>query len=158
MQKIEDAREKGNVPKSMDTAGFVALLVGLVTLFFMLPYFGQKFIGIYQYVLALIGTELSVRTVANILGYIVFEMMLVVIPLAAIIMIAGVMGNVMQFGFLFTTEPLTPDISKIDPIKGMGRLFSLKKLVETIKIVLKVGAVFGVAFIFFLRIVSLYAT
>ena len=153
-KKIEDAREKGNVPKSMDTAGFVALLVGLVALFFMLQYFGQKFIGIYHYVLGLIGTELSVRTVANILGYIVFEMMLVVIPLAAIIMIAGALGNVMQFGFLFTTEPLTPDISKIDPIKGMGRLFSLKKLVETIKIVLKVAAVFGVAFIFFLRFVG----
>lgn len=153
-KKIEDAREKGNVPKSMDTAGFVALLVGLVTLFFMLPYFGEKFIGIYHYVSSMIGTELSVRTAANILGYIVLQMVLVVIPLAAIIMVAGVMGNVMQFGFLFTTEPLTPDISKIDPIKGMGRLFSLKKLVETIKIVLKVGAVFGVAFIFFLRFVG----
>ena len=89
----------------------------------MLPYFGQKFIGIYHYVLGLIGTELSVRTVANILGYIVFEMMLVVIPLAAIIMIAGVMGNVMQFGFLFTTEPLTPDISKIDLLRAWDGFF-----------------------------------
>ena len=153
-KKIEDARQKGNVPKSMDTAGFVALLAGVVTLFFMLGWFGERLGNIYHYCSSMMGSELTPRSVANIMSAIVIQMVLILLPLAGVIMVAGVLGNVMQFGFIFTTEPLTPDISKIDPIKGIGRLFSMKKLVETIKIVLKVSAVFGVAFYFFLSFVK----
>ena len=153
-KKIEDARNKGNVPKSADAAGFVTLLVGIVAIVLMLPYFGEKFLNIYHYCMQLIGAEITVKNVMNLTITIIIQMVLAVLPLAALIMVAGVMGNVMQFGFVFTAEPLTPDLKKIDPISGIGRLFSMKKAVESVKIILKVSAVFGVAFYFFLTFVK----
>lgn len=153
-KKIEDARNKGNVPKSQDAAGFVTLLFGLLALWLLLPYFGERFLKIYYYCMSLIGQELSIKSVINIAIMILFQMVLAVLPLAGIIMLAGIIGNVMQFGFIFTTEPLTPNLNKINPISGFGRLFSVKKLVESLKIILKVSAVFGVAFYFFLTFVK----
>ena len=153
-KKIEDARNKGNVPKSADAAGFVTLLVGIVAIVLMLPYFGEKFLNIYYYCMQMMGEEITVKNVMNLTITIIIQMVLAVLPLAALIMVAGVMGNVMQFGFVFTAEPLTPDLKKIDPISGIGRLFSMKKAVESVKIILKVSAVFGVAFYFFLTFVK----
>ena len=153
-KKIEDARNKGNVPKSADAAGFVTLLVGIVAIVMMLPYFGEKFLNIYHYCMQMMGEEITVKNVMNLTITIIIQMVLAVLPLAALIMVAGVMGNVMQFGFVFTAEPLTPDLKKIDPISGIGRLFSMKKAVESVKIILKVSAVFGVAFYFFITFVK----
>jgi len=72
-----------------------------------------------------------------------------VMPLAVAVAIAGIIGAVAQFGFLFTTKSITPDLKKIDPIKGMKNLFSLKKLLEGVKVTLKSFTTLGVGFIFF---------
>jgi len=61
---------------------------------------------------------------------------------------------VMQFGFVFTTKPLTPDLKKIDPIKGFGKLFSMKKLIEGIKVTAKVAIVFFIAFYFLINYIK----
>jgi len=70
-------------------------------------------------------------------------------PIAIAIMIAGVLGNVAQFGFLFTTKTIQPKLSKINPISGLKNLFSLKKLFEGVKITLKVFIAFGVGYYLF---------
>jgi flagellar biosynthetic protein FlhB len=65
-------------------------------------------------------------------------------------MFAGVVGNIAQFGFLFTTKPIKPKLSKISPLKGLKNLFSIKKVFNGIKIILKVSIAFGVGFYLFL--------
>ena len=42
-----------------------------------------------------------------------------------------------QFGLLFTTEPLKFDLKKIDPIKGLKRIFSIRALVELSEIIIE---------------------
>jgi len=58
----------------------------------------------------------------------------------------GFFSTFVQIGWLFTTQPLIPDLTKLDPIKGMGRFFSKRSLVEVIKSLLKVGLIGWVAF------------
>jgi flagellar biosynthetic protein FlhB len=72
-------------------------------------------------------------------------------PLFIAVMLAGVIGNVMQFGFLFTTKPLIPKFEKLNPIKGLKRIFSLKTVVEGIKTTLKVAVAFGVGAWLFMK-------
>ncbi|ANE35389.1 flagellar export apparatus, flagellar biosynthetic protein FlhB [Campylobacter iguaniorum] len=153
-KKLEDARKKGNVPKSQDVAGFVTLLVGIAVLVFLLSFMGSKVVNLYIYYHQIIGQELTRELFFKITLHTMLQVLLIIMPLAVCIMIAGVIANVMQFGFLFSTEPLSPKFEKINPIKGIANLFSLKKLIESVKIVLKVGTVFGVAFYFFLQFVK----
>jgi flagellar biosynthetic protein FlhB len=82
------------------------------------------------------------------------EIFIMVLPLALPVALAGILGAWGQFGILFTTKPLEPNFSKIDPIKGIKNLFSLKKLIEGAKITIKVIAVFSIAFAVFLGFVK----
>lgn len=153
-KKIEDARKDGNVPKSQDSAAVVTLIVGLVVLLFFLSYIGTQITGLYRYYQSFIGVELNVKIIQAIAIKTLFELVITVLPITLCIMVAGVVGNVMQFGFIFTTKPITPDLKKIDPIKGLKNLFSLKKLIEAVKIILKVGVIFTIAFIFLLAFIE----
>lgn len=67
-------------------------------------------------------------------------------PIFLVVVIAGILANVSQFGFLFTTKVLIPKFEKLNPIKGLKNLFSVKKLVEGVKTTLKVFIAFLVGF------------
>ncbi|NPA29222.1 MAG: flagellar biosynthesis protein FlhB [Epsilonproteobacteria bacterium] len=152
-KKIEDARKEGNVPRSMDTSGFVTLLAAVLAFVALTGWILDRLERLYAYCIAWIGTELTPRGLLQMTTHIITEIFLMVLPLALPVAVAGLLAGWMQFGFLFTTKPLTPDLTKIDPVKGMKNLFSLKKLLEGFKITVKVGAVFGVAFTVFLRFI-----
>lgn len=65
-------------------------------------------------------------------------------PVAAAGFVAGFAGNLMQFGFLWTTKPLEPDFSKLNPINGLSRIASLDGIFEFVKALVKfvvVGAI-----------------
>jgi len=147
-KKIEDARNEGNVPKSQDTSSFVTLVVALITFFALLPWIESRMVYLYQYYHSLFGQSLTKESVLQ-LSIVTFrEIIFTVIPLAIAVAIAGVLASVMQTGFIFTTKPLIPDFNKIDPIKGLKNLISIKKVVETIKIILKVSLVMYVCYYF----------
>jgi flagellar biosynthetic protein FlhB len=92
--------------------------------------------------------ELEINTIQIISIVISREFLLIVIPLASIVAISGILASVLQFGFLFTTKAIMPKFSKLNPIKGFANLVSLKKLIETIKTIIKVTLVMGVAYSF----------
>jgi flagellar biosynthetic protein FlhB len=71
------------------------------------------------------------------------------LPISIVVAVAGIAGTVAQIGFNFTTKPLMPNFSKLDPIKGLGNMFTLQKALEAIKITLKSFTALGVGFIFF---------
>jgi len=147
-KKIEDAREEGNVPKSQDFSGFVSLFVATIAFFAFFKMMGDRIENLYRYYLSFMGDELTKNTILSLALHTSKECAIIILPLALCIAIAGILSSFMQYGFIFSTKAITPDISKIDPIKGLKNLFSIKKLIEGIKIVLKVSFVFIIAFYF----------
>ncbi len=71
-----------------------------------------------------------------------------VLPLFAVTILAGVVGGVAQVGFHITTEPLTPNWDRINPVKGFQRLFSLDSVTEAAKAIVKMVLVFAVTWFF----------
>ncbi|TQR61624.1 flagellar biosynthesis protein FlhB [Campylobacter troglodytis] len=149
-KKIADARRDGNVPKSQDASAVLTLIVAFVVVLFMIGFLSERIINLYRYYQGLIGVELDLKILQAITIKTVTEVLIMLLPIVLSIMIAGILGNLMQFGFIFTTKPITPDLNKINFIKGLKNLFSMKKAIEAVKIVLKVGVVFSIAFVFLL--------
>lgn len=150
-KKIEDARKDGNVPKSQEVGSFVTLVIALTMLFFMFGFINAKILELYKYYHSFIGTELTKNIILTIAIKSITTMLIMVLPVAISVAIGGVIAAVVQFGFIFSTKPITPDLKKLDPIKGLKNLLSLKKLIESLKTILKVAAVFLVAFYFLLK-------
>ena len=150
-KKIEDAKKEGNVPKSQDIASFVTILVAIGAFVALFALMSQRVVKLYLYYMNLIGIELTKTVIVDIGIVSLRELVFIVIPLALMVAISGVIASVMQFGFIFTTKPLEPNFSKIDPIKGFGKLFGLKKMLDGVKITAKVAIVFFVAFYFLIK-------
>ncbi len=149
-KKIDDARKDGNVPKSQDTSSFVTLVVAIGAFFALLPYIKERMFYLYKFAQPYMLNELEKNDVYVLMITVFREFALMVLPLAAIVALAGVLASVMQFGFLTTTKLLIPDFKKIDPIKGIKNLVSIKKLIEGLKIILKVTLVMVVAYYYLL--------
>ncbi len=148
-KKIEDARQKGNVPKSQDAAGIVALFVAVLVFLMLFQFVSQELFDATRYFFTIIGSEIDKAKAVELAIITAKVVFLSVLPIAVAVGIAGVIGNVAQFGFLFTTEVLAPDLKKIDPIKGMKNLFSIKKLVDGLKNTFKSFVALGVGFLYF---------
>jgi flagellar biosynthetic protein FlhB len=149
-RKIEKAREEGNVPKSIEAAGFVVLFLALLVLFFYVKYIIFYFEDFFKYFYSFIGIEITKEVVFNIIIKGAFYFFVVMFPIFLVVVIAGILANIAQFGFLFTTKVLIPKFEKLNPIKGLKNLFSVKKIVEGVKTTLKVFIAFFVGFEIFL--------
>ncbi len=148
-KKIEDARKEGNVPKSQDTSGVITLFVAILAFLLLFPYMREHVILLFKYYFSLLGMPLDKALMIDIAIVTVREFLLIVMPLSLAVAVAGIVAAVAQFGFLFTTKAITPDFAKIDPIKGTKNLFSIKKMIEGVKITFKSFITLGVGFIFF---------
>ncbi len=148
-KKIEEARKEGNVPKSQDAAGVATLFVAILAFLMLFPYMASHVIQLFKYFFSLIGTPLDKLFMIDIAIITVKEILLIIMPLAIAVATAGVLANLAQFGFLFTTDAIMPKFSKIDPIKGTKNLFSMKKLIDGVKVTLKSFTTLGIGFIFF---------
>ena len=62
----------------------------------------------------------------------------------AIVILAGLFGHLIQNGFMLVGDNLTPKFTKLDPLKGIKRLVSLRALVELCKSIFKIIIIGGV--------------
>ncbi len=147
-KKIEDAREEGNVPKSQEIASFITLVIALSVSAAMVSLIYENIISLYIYYQNFIGTEITKSAVLNITLQTFKSLLIMVLPIATSVAIGGVIAAVIQFGFIFAPKAIEPKLSKLNPIKGIKNLISLKKFIETLKIILKVSVIFIAAFYF----------
>ncbi|MCD6184926.1 MAG: flagellar biosynthesis protein FlhB [Deltaproteobacteria bacterium] len=147
-KKLAKARQEGQVAVSKEVPSVLILLFSLCVFFFAGSWMFVRLINCMKAMLQNIGViSMGVLSLRLLLFTIFKEIITILAPLMAAVVLAGVIGNIAQFGFLFTGKPLTPKFSKMNPVQGVKRLFSLKSYVELVKMLLKTGAVGGVAFI-----------
>lgn len=148
-KKIEDARKKGNVPKSQDASGVITLFVAILGLLMLFNFMSEHLVFLVKYFFSMLGTELTRDTLMNMALVSMREFLIIVIPLSLVAAIAGVVGAFAQFGFLFNSDAIAPKFDKLNPISGLKNLISLKKLIESIKTTLKSFTTLGIGFYFF---------
>ena len=68
-------------------------------------------------------------------------------PIALMAILCAVAATFAQTRFLVTTEPLKPKFSKLNPLKGIKRLFSLKSVVETLKNLIKISILLYIVYL-----------
>ena len=72
-------------------------------------------------------------------------------PIFLLLLVAAVAGSIGIGGLLFSGKAIAPKLNRMDPIKGLGRMFSMRSLIELVKAIAKVGLVMAVA-IFILNV------
>ncbi|MEW9093622.1 MAG: fused FliR family export protein/FlhB family type III secretion system protein [Clostridiaceae bacterium] len=159
--KLSEAKKKGQVAKSKDVNLALTLLISTLVLSFAGEYVVGNLKGVMTTFLNdFLNMELNYQTLGNILIIILGKLATTILPIVVPIMIMGIFANFIQTGFIFTKEPLKPDIKKLNPINGFKKMFSMRSVVELIKAVLVVTIVGFVGYKFiksnYIYIVNLY--
>ncbi|MDZ7338305.1 MAG: flagellar biosynthesis protein FlhB [candidate division KSB1 bacterium] len=146
-KRRREAREKGNVPRSVEVNSALLLLTACGALWvsggLLVGGFARTARAIFGGMAHIELTVDSLPGQAMAAAGLVFTMMA---PLVLALMVIGLLANALQGGLVISAEPLTPRLSKISPVRGLQRIFSTRSLVELAKGVFKLVVVGLIAF------------
>ena len=147
-KKLSDAKEQGNVAKSMEITGAAILTCGTIYLLFFSSFSLIEIKKLMMFSYGFIGQELDGPIFYSITYHVTITLLKILAPIFIIVLLLVFISNVSQFGFL--SVPLKFDLQKLDPIKGLKGIFSFKKLIEALKLTLKLSLIVVVMTILFM--------
>ncbi|ETX10890.1 flagellar biosynthesis protein FlhB [Marinomonas ushuaiensis DSM 15871] len=147
-KKLQDARNKGNLPRSKDLSSALLLIVAAVTIYATGTLLVRDLAALFDF--NFIVERADVFDLSRMIFHLyvsVVTMMDSMLLMMSILAAAGIVGSIALGGLNFSWEPLTPKLSKLNPIAGLKRMFSVQSLVELFKSIAKVTLVGFIAFI-----------
>jgi flagellar biosynthesis protein FlhB len=132
--KIDESRKKGDVASSKELTSVLLLSGSLLTLVICGVYIFETFT---EYIDWLYRQDFKnvyeKEQFVEVIGQTAWAIVKCVVPSFGASVCLGVLTQFAQIGFLYSPEILNADIERLNPIKGFGKLFSKKALVEAVK-------------------------
>lgn len=144
-RKLEKAREDGQVVRSPELTTFILLLVAAGGVWFM----GSSLMGQLSAVVknglrmereSMFDSQLMLLRFAQQAS----DAVLALLPLFLLLIVTALVAPMLLSGWLFSAKALQPDFKRINPMSGLGRMFSKKSLVELVKALSKALVIGGV--------------
>ncbi|MBU5307830.1 fused FliR family export protein/FlhB family type III secretion system protein [Clostridioides mangenotii] len=132
-KRKRDERKKGNIAKSKEVSSALTLVGFTIFMPALTKFMVTSFTNIMTEFLTFNITEFTYSGVQSLLINGMIYVLKLFLPVALIFMSLGVAANLIQTGLVFSNEGLKPKLSKIDPIKGLKNIFSMKNLGTLVK-------------------------
>jgi flagellar biosynthetic protein FlhB len=152
-RRLQEARKKGQVPRSRELNTMLSLILASIALLVLGGGISRNIMQISVEGFS-ISRELAFD--ANQLPfqfmYMASQTLLALSPFMAVMLVAALAGPLMMGGWSFSLETISFKLEKLNPIKGLARIFSLKGLVELVKALAKFVLLIGAAILVFFTI------
>lgn len=143
-KRKKETRKKGQVAKSATLVSWVSLLVASYIIPSVAKHVGDLVAdGIRS--ITVVAASPDVATLTTEASMLCRRSIGAVAPILIGAALLGLLGNLAQVGFIFTTGPLKPKFERVSPAAGLKRLISVKSLWETGKQVLIMGVILAVS-------------
>lgn len=145
-KRLQEARKKGQVARSRDLNATAVMIAGAAGLLLLGPWM----LGRLQAILtrSWSPSREQIRDPAHLfemLQQAVLESLGLLSPLLGLLLLAALVTPMLLGGWVFSFEALQPKLSKLNPVKGLAKLFSARALMELVKALGKLLVVAGVA-------------
>jgi flagellar biosynthetic protein FlhB len=130
-KRLQEARKKGQVPRSRDLNSAAILLAGGAGLYALGGLVGGQLLALMRDCLRFSRTEaMADGQMTATLADAAWQALLACLPLLVIMLVAAVLAPLVIGGWNFSTEALGPKWDRLDPIAGIKRVFSVRGLIE----------------------------
>ncbi len=133
-QRLEKAKEEGQTPRSRELNTFMLLMAGVVTLWIISQSLYSALQGVIR---SSMWFEPKVAyDDAVMLTYAAtsaWNALLAMVPLFAVLFVIAIASSVALGGLILSLKPLQPKFEKLNPLKGIKRMFSAQTLIELFK-------------------------
>lgn len=147
-KRLEDARKRGQVPRSRDLAAAATTLCGGAGLYYLGGSAGMKLLEMMRTTL---GFTRADATEADRMLQMLYSAghtaALATVPLLGLLLAAAVLAPLLLGGWTFSGEALVPQWNRLDPVAGFGRVFSQRGWIEVVKSLLRFAVVAVVAWL-----------
>ena len=155
-KRRQDERKKGNAFKSTDVINAFSLLGVFFTLKLLLPSIYET---LNEYILRFIGylsnvNEISESFLRDITIGFIIACAKITIPLLLISCLIAIVSTMAQTKMLVSFETLKPKFSRINPLEGIKRMFSLRSVIELIKGIIKITILFYIIYNFLVNSIN----
>ena len=146
-RRRQESRKKGQVAKSPELPGALVMLGGFGLLAFYGGIMGETLVEVFvsgfeEFML----WDVTAENVQSMFSSLMLKGLLLMAPIFGIGMLMALVASYGQIGYLFTLDPLKMKFEKINPIKGVKQIFSMRAVVEFLKSMLKVTIIGAIAF------------
>lgn len=152
-KKLNEVRKEGQVAKSKEIITAVSLMSLFIILKVYLSKLGTGLINVYKDIYNSISKVieqssdgLPVKTAMAVSQQVITDIIKLVIPILLVAVVIAVLGNMLQQSWMITSKPLQPKLSKISPLSGFKRMFSVRQLVELIKSIAMISIIMIVVY------------
>jgi flagellar biosynthetic protein FlhB len=152
-RRLQEARKKGQVPRSRELNTMLSLILASIALLVLGGGISRNIMQIsvegfsISRELAFDASQLPFQFM-----YMASQTLLALSPFMAVMLVAALAGPLMMGGWSFSLETISFKLEKLNPIKGLARIFSLKGLVELVKALAKFVLLLGAAILVFFTI------
>ena len=152
-RRLQEARKKGQVPRSRELNTMLSLILASIALLVLGGGISRNIMQIsvegfsISRELAFDASQLPFQFM-----YMASQTLLALSPFMAVMLVAALAGPLMMGGWSFSLETISFKLEKLNPIKGLARIFSLKGLVELVKALAKFVLLIGAAILVFFTI------
>ena len=149
-KRLEDTRKKGQIPRSRELNTFMILIAGSTLMLMLGEQMGRGLWEIMREQFQ-ISREVIFDPASPILHLkrVMVQGVIIIAPFIAVMVVVAIAAPLALGGWAFSWEAMQPKLEKLDPIKGIPRLFALRGLIELIKALLKFLLIFIVAYLLF---------
>ncbi len=141
-KRKQQAREKGQLPRSKDVAGAVGLLGGIVALMWFGAWMGRNMIVVMHQSFNLQrDTLFDFPKLLSHIGGILWVVAWPLLTLLAFMFLMSLIGSVLIGGFNYSTEAMQPKFSKLNPLSGLKRMLGIQAGVELLKSLAKFSVI-----------------
>lgn len=145
-KKLEDAKRDGKSPKSADLPAAATFLIGATALSF-----GAAPLSEHLRDLIRIGLDVGRATspqldITQQITAVLLDAAWILIPVLAIALAIPIIAMVAQIGINITFKPLELKFDSINPASGLKRIFSLRSLLDLVKMLIKAVALLAVLY------------
>lgn len=137
-RRLEKAREEGQVARSMELTAFSLLITAAVGLLLMGAGLMDHLVKIMKSGMY-IERELAFQPELMLIRLysLTLEGLIAMAPLLFLLLIVAFFAPMLLSGWMISAKALMPNFSRLNPIKGIARIFSMHSAVELIKAILK---------------------
>ena len=145
-RRLEKAREEGQVARSQELTTFALLMTAATGILFLGAGLMESLLQIMK---AGIQMERDLAFQPDLMINRFYELavegLIAIAPLLLLLIIVALFAPMLMSGGLMSTKLLMPDFNRVNPMKGLGRIFSVRSLVELVKAIAKAVIIGGVA-------------
>ena len=133
-RRLQEARRRGEVPRSRDLSAALVTLAGGVGLTLLGGAVGGRLLALVAGSMSFTrGAAMDVGQILPALGTASLQGLLAMAPILGLLLAAALLAPLLIGGWNFSGEPLALNWSRLDPIAGLGRMFSGRQLLNTLK-------------------------